>query len=184
MLAVLLCMSLAGVAVADDYAHSASHVTQKSPSHVLDVLTAYQDICDEGCKYYGPDVVRFIRISERQTDSTWYTWTHVKTGLKQTMYFSEVKISGRSADGFVFVTRLLTESDKSAVEFLTKRTGLEHSPVFDTGVTTITVKRGSKGVSVTQAMKMSATGMITMFPKRIQAGMEEGAQVTFANIEK
>lgn len=184
-LAFLLVTAVSAIVLAASYSYSATHVTQKSPDHIFDVLTAYGQICDEGCKYDGPNVVKFIQVREYQTDTRWYTWTHVKSGLKHTKYFNVVQVHSRSDDGLKMVTRQLDESDQQTITKLEERTGLEHKPVFDTGKTTFTVKKTDGGkTSVTQAMRMTGSGMITMFRKKIETGMREGAQATFANIEK
>lgn len=174
----------ATVAVADDYAYTASHRTKRAPDHVLEVLTAYGRVCDQGCQYHGPDVVKFIRVQELRSESKWYTWTHVKAGGRNVMHFNEVVLQGRSSEGFTFTTRLLEEQDKALVEKLSQRTGLQHNPAFDYGLTTIRVARQGDTTHVTQSMKMRATGLLTMFPGRIKAGMQAGAEATFRNIEK
>ncbi len=184
-LAFLLLTAVSAVALAATYSYSATHVTEKSPEHVFRVLTAYDQICDEGCKYEGPGVVKFLKVLEYQSDKSWYTWTHVKSGLKHTKYFNHVRVLSRSDSGFKMVTRQLEERDKAMITKLEKRTGLAHNPVFDTGKTTFTVKKLKNGkTSVTQSMRLTGTGMVTMFRKKIEAGLREGAQATFANIEK
>lgn len=180
----LFLLALSAFAWAASYAYSATHETKKSPDHVFSVLTAYGQVCNQGCKYFGPDVVKFVQLSERKTAESWYTWTHVKTGLKHTKYFNHVRVVSRSESGFKLVTRQLDASDKQTIAYLTEKTSLEHAPVFDTGETVFTVTSSGDKTSVTQAMKLSASGMITMFGGRIEAGMRDGAKATFANIEK
>jgi hypothetical protein len=184
--AVLLLLLTPGLAfAAKHYAYSASHVTGRSAGHVRGVLTAYGEICDSGCKYKGENVAEFIRLSHGKGQDSWYTWTHVTNALRSAKYFSHVTITPRADGGFVFRTRQLEEKDKALVETLKQKSGKDHSPVFDTGVTTITVESAGEGkLKVTQAITMSATGMVTMFPGKIQEGMESGARITFANIER
>lgn len=181
----LLATSLAAVvAWAASYSYSATHKTQKSPEHVLSVLTAYGQICDSGCKYWGPGVVEFFRLEHERTPTRWYTWSHVKSGPKHTKYFSEVTLTQAGDGGFTFVVRQLQEKDQALAEKLTQVTKKEHAPVFDIATTTFTIKKTDGGSEVTQAIKMAATGLVTMFPGKIDAGMKEGCAATFKNIDK
>lgn len=181
-LSVLL---VAGVAWAATYSHTAHHVTSKSPKHVYDVLTAYGQICDSGCKYDGPDVVSFEKVQYKATDRSWYTWTHVSQALKTTKYFNKVDVARDSDGGFKMITRQLDSRDESIIKELEAKTGKQHEPVFDTGRTIFTVKPVGDGkTKVTQDMRLTGSGMITMFGGKIEAGMREGAKTTFRNIEK
>jgi hypothetical protein len=181
--AFLLVPALAWAAA--DFTYSASHVTQKSPEHVLSVLTAYGNTCEKGCKYYGPDLVEFTMLKEKKTPTSWYTWSHVSTTMKQVKYFSFVQVT-KNADGtFVMTTKQLDERDQAVIDELVKATNREHAPAFDTGFTKFTVTKLPDGkTKVTQSMKMSASGMLAMFRGKIESGMKKGAEVTFQNIEK
>jgi hypothetical protein len=178
-----LCL-LAGAAWAGTYSYSATHKTQKSPEQVLAVLTAYGQICDSGCKYWGPGVVTFFRLEAERTPNRWYTWSHVQSGPKHTKYFSEVTLTMAADGGYTFVVRQLEEKDKALAARLSAASKKEHAPVFDVAITTFTVKKVDGGTSVTQAIRMAATGFVTMFPGKIADGMKEGCVATFKNIEK
>lgn len=182
VLALLLVPAVALAAKA--YAHRAEHLTQKSPEHVLAVITAYKDTCDKGCKYEGDNVQEFVKVTHKATPARWYTWTHVSNFVNTTKYFCEVTLS-KNDGGFVYVTRQLEEKDKAVIDELVRVTGQKHDPFFDTGVTRFEVSKLTDGkTKVVQDMKLTATGPVTMFPGKIQAGMENGAKTTFANIEK
>lgn len=56
-----------------EYRYAASHITGKSKEHVLSVITAYSQTCDEGCKYYGPHVKEYVKIDYKKTESSWFT---------------------------------------------------------------------------------------------------------------
>lgn len=175
---------LAATAWAANYSYSATHKTQKSPEHILSVLTAYGQICDSGCKYWGPGVITFFRLDHERTANRWYTWSHVQSGPKHTKYFSEVTYTPAGDGGFTFVVRQLQEKDKDLAAKLSEVSKKEHAPVFDVATTTFTIKKTGEGSEVTQAIKMAATGLITMFGGKIDAGMKEGCVATFKNIDK
>lgn len=182
LFALLLVPAVALAAKA--YAHRAEHLTEKSPDHVLAVITAYKDTCDKGCKYKGDNVQEFVKVNHKATPARWYTWTHVSNFINTTKYFCEVTLT-KNDSGFVYVTRQLEEKDKALIAELVRVSGHEHDPFFDTGVTRFEVSKQDGGkTKVVQDMKLTATGPVTMFPGKIQAGMENGAKATFANIEK
>jgi len=176
---------LAGTAWAGSYAHVATHVTAKSPEHVLAVLTSYGQVCNEGCKYYGPDVKEFIQVSHKKTATSWYTWTFVSTTMRDVKYFNKVTQIVKSDGTILLVTRQLDESDKALVDELVKATGKPHGPAFDTGKTVFVIRKQDDGkTKVVQDMAMTASGMLDMFGDKIKDGMKVGAAATFKNIEK
>ena len=176
---------VAGAAWAGSYAHSATHVTKKSSEHVLSVLTAYGNYCNEGCKYYGPDVKEFVQVPYKKTATAWYTWTYVSTTMKDVKYFNRVTLTKKDDGSFVLVTRQLDAKDEAVVKGLVEKTGKEHSPAFDTGKTVFTVGPVEDGkTKVVQSMSMTASGMLDMFGGKIKDGMKAGAEATFKNIEK
>lgn len=176
---------VAGSAWAGDYAYVATHVTKKSPEHVLQVLTAYGKYCDRGCQYYGPDVKEFIQLDYQKTATSWYTWTWVSTSIKDVKYFNHVRLIRKKDGTIIMVTRQLDSQDAVLVEQLKKKTGKEHNPAFDTGQTTFVIQSTKdQQVKVVQDMKMSASGMLDLFGGKIRDGMKAGAAATFKNIEK
>jgi hypothetical protein len=179
----LVCL-LSAAAWAGNYAYSATHKTQKSPEQVFSVLTSYGQVCDSGCKYWGPGVVEFFRLETDRTPNRWYTWSHVQSGPKHTKYFSEVIYTPAGEGGFTFVVRQLQEKDGALVTKLSDASKKPHAPVFDLATTTFPVKKLADGAEVTQSIKMAATGLVTMFPGKIQDGMKEGCVATFKNIDK
>jgi hypothetical protein len=182
-LSVLLSAGLA--LAASVFSYSADHVTSRSAEHVLSVLTAYQKTCDKGCPYYGPDLVEFVQLKEKRSPTSWYTWSHVKTTLKTVKYYSKVDMTRQANGDFVMITHQLEPKDQPVIDELTRASGHEHAPAFDGGTTRFTVKKLPDGkVQVTQAMKLTASGMLAMFGGKIEKGMKDGAQITFQNIEK
>ncbi len=175
----------AGAAWAGSYAYVASHVTKKTPEQVLGVLTAYGQICDSGCKYYGPDVKEFVQLSQKKTPESWYTWSWVTNAVKDVKYFNKVTVQTKSDGTLLMVTRQLDESDKAVIDELTKATGKPHSPAFDKGKSVFVIRKQDDGTTkVTQDMSMVASGMLDMFGDKIRQGMKDGAAATFKNIEK
>src|SRR5262245_58409861 len=57
--------------------HRASHLTRKSPDEVLRVLTAYEQHCDRGCKYWGPRIVQWVTVPYYRSRDDYYTWTYM-----------------------------------------------------------------------------------------------------------
>lgn len=176
---------LTGVALAGVYKHAATHTTKKSVDHVVSVLTAYGQYCNSGCKYYGPDVVTFEKVSYDKKPGSWYTWTHVSTTMKDVKYYNKVSLTKKPDGSVVMNTRQLDDRDVDALAALKEHHGKEHSPAFDRGVTVFTITdEGEGNVKVVQDMSMTASGMIDMFGGKIMDGMKAGAAATFKNIEK
>lgn len=175
----------AGSAWAGAYTHVATHVTSKSPEHVLGVLTAYGQVCDKGCKYYGPDVKEFVQLSQKKTDTSWYTWTWVTNAVRDVKYFNKVTKTVKTDGTLLLITRQLDESDQALIDELSKATGKPHAPAFDKGKTIFVIRTQEDGkTKVVQDMSMTASGMIDMFGDKIKDGMKAGAAATFKNIEK
>jgi hypothetical protein len=176
----------AGLALAASvFSYTGQHVTARSREHVLSVITAYKQVCDKGCQYYGPDMVEFVQLPQKRSASSWYTWSHIKTTMKTVKYYSKVDLDRKENGDFVMVTRQLTTSDQATIDELKAATGRDHSPAFDAGTTRFTVTGLPDGrTKVIQAMSMTASGMVAMFGSKIEQGMKDGAAITFKNIEK
>jgi hypothetical protein len=185
LLGLMILLSVGVVWAASKFAYTGEHLTRRSQDHVLSVLTAYDKTCDKGCLYYGSDVSKFVRIKQKSTPTSWYTWTQIDNVLQTVKYFNKVDLERRANGDFVMVTRLLDDSDKATIKELTRLTKYEHSPAFDAGITRFTVTAQPDGrVKVVQAMSMTASGMLAAFGGKIENGMREGAATTFQNIEK
>ncbi len=166
------------------FAHSASHQTKKTPEQVLAVLTAYGQICNKGCKYEGQDVVEFIQLPYKKTETSWFTYTFVSTTMRDVRYFSRVSLTKKEDGSIAMTTRQLEESDKALIAELESKSGRKHDPAFEAGKTTFSIVPVEGGTKVTQAISMTASGMVAMFGSQIEEGMRNGVKGTFRNIEK
>lgn len=175
---------LSGVAWAATFQHSAEHRTERSPEHVLDVLTAYEQTCDSGCKYYRPNLVRVIKLSYRATQARWYTWSHASSALKDAKYFTEVTLKKDSDGHFSTENRQLDKDDKALIEVLEKKTGLRHIPVFDGGSTKTTTRTLGAKTVVSQVVTLHTGAVIGLWGGKIRDEMEKSVAATFQNIEK
>ena len=180
--------SFAGAAIAQStVTYAGKHQTSRSPEDVLRILTAYSDTCDEGCTYYGPNVVKARRFTEDAGANHWYMWTHVSTSIKDVHYFNRIDYKA-TADGFVLKSTQLAEEDPIAIK-LAKKYSLDNNPAMDKGLTVFTVKTVNKdgkavGSSVVQDMSLTFSGMVEMFKGKVLDGMKEGAAATFKNLGK
>lgn len=175
---------VAASAAAATFQHVAEHVTQKSPSHVWKVLSAYDETCDKGCKYSRPSLVKVVKISHGATPTRWYTWSNISSPVKDAKYFTEVTLSRQSGGHFSTVNRQLDASDKALIEVLERKTGLKHAPVFDGGSTkTVTLSRGEQTV-VKQIVTVETGAVIGLWARKIREEMEKNVSATFRNIEK
>jgi len=174
---------VAGPASAADFRYEAKHTTSKAAPRVWKIMSAYSQICDKGCKYHRPDLVRVKKVSYRASKNSWYTWSHVSTLIKDVKYFTKVTIKRESDGSFVADNRQVV--DKKLIRALEKNTGLEHSPAFDAGNTRTIAKTLPGGkTQVTLIVTLSASGVVAMWPSKVRAGIKKGVAQTFKNIEQ
>lgn len=183
-LALAVCFS-AGVAVAGDYSRAITHVTTRSPEQALAVLTSYSQTCDSGCKYRSPDVREVIRLSHGKTDTSWYTWTWISTTFKDTKYFTHVTRLDKPDGTIVLVLRLLSKGDEGLIAELTRASGKESQPAFESGKTIFSLRRLEDGKTrFVQDASLKASGLIDVFSDKIRAGIEAGMRANIDNIER
>jgi len=178
-LAVLLSATLAW---AGSHRRTASHMTQKSPAQVWDILTDYPEICGKGCRYERPNLVRVTKLGYQATDHAWYTWSHVENTLRDVTYFSKVTVSWNGDGTFTTDTLQLDGSHKDLIASLKQKTGLDHHPAFDTALTRTIVKKEDGKTKVTQKVELTASGMLELWPGKIMDGIVEHMNATFRNI--
>lgn len=181
-LSVLL---LSGVALAGDLKYSASHVTSKSPDQVLSILTDYPNICSKGCKYQRDDLVVVKKVSYLSGASEWYTWSHVKSTMKDVTFFTHVKVQKSGNGTFTSDNRQLGKNDAKLIAELEKKTGLKHAPAFDEGNTHSTTQLLPEGkTKITQTVTLSVSGMLAMWEGKILDNMKKSLASTFALLGK
>ncbi len=175
---------LSVVAWAATFQHSAQLKTEKSPEHVLHVLTAYDDTCDSGCRYSRPSLIRVAKLTYKATPTRWYTWSHVGSAIKDAKYFTEVTVEKRADGHFTTENRQLDKDDKALIEVLEKKTGLKHAPVFDGGSTKTTTHALSDKTVVSQVVTVHTGAVVGLWAGKIREEMEKNVAATFRNIEK
>jgi hypothetical protein len=164
--------------------YSATHVANKEPEQVLAVVTAYSQLCDRGCKYYGPAVVQSMTVPFRRTRDDYYTWTYM-SAKKDVRYFNHVHITRRANGSILVNTRQLNDDDDDLVDELEERTGREHDPAFDDGEANVEIVALPDGHSrVTQSVRLTASGFLALVSGKIRAGVEATTRALFYNIDK
>ncbi len=180
-LCVLLFAGLA--AAATTLRHRASHLTRKSPEEVLRVLTAYEQHCNSGCKYWGPRIVQWVTVPYYRSRDDYYTWTYM-SGRRDAEYFGHVHITRRGDGSIQLKTRMLDDRDEDLVDFLEEHTGRDHDPGFDEGEVTIDIQPlGDGNTRVTEQISLTASGFLSMYVGTIRAGIEECVRASFRNID-
>jgi hypothetical protein len=167
---------------AASFSHVAKHTTSKSPQEAWRIMTSYSQTCERGCKYYRPNLVKVKKLGYKATSTSWYTWTHVASALKDGKYFTKVTIKRLPDGNFVSDNRQIDRSQKALIEKLEKASGLKHSPIFDGGGTkTVTKIVGGKTV-LTQTLSVHTGAFVGLWEGRIREGLRKAAAATFKNI--
>ncbi|HSC88903.1 MAG TPA: hypothetical protein VLC09_16585 [Polyangiaceae bacterium] len=171
------------VAWADEVKDVETHFTQKTPEHVIQVLTSYAQTCAEGCKYLAPNVKQYVVVDYQKTADHWYVWNWITSAVKDLKYFNEVKKITKPDGTTLLVIKLVTDS--ATIEKLEKATGKTHQTNFDSTKSVISVRKQDDGrTKIVQDMSVVASGMMTVFTGQIKDGMKESAKANFANVEK
>jgi len=174
----LLCSN----AWADTHYVTGTHQTRKSPEDVWDILAAYSKTCARGCKYERPNLVRVEKLDYLATEGSWYTWSLVANPLRDVTYFSRVTVRWDDEGGFTSDTLQLDESHQTLIAQLSKKTGRPHRPAFDTANTTTTVFLEGRKTSVHQTVKLTTSGVLDLWPGKVDNGIREYMSATFRNI--
>ena len=164
------------------FKHSAVHFTKKSPQQVEKILRDYANYCEEGCKYSRPGLQKVQLLKYKRSDTSWYTWTHVASTFKDVKYFTHVTIKRNPDHSFSWLSQQVT--DEKLIAKLEKLTGKPHSPIFDDGVTRITVEKDKKGSKFTQNVSITISGFISNFSSKIYSSMKKSFEATFKNLDK
>lgn len=166
--------------------HTGEHFTSKRAAEVLQILTAYSQICDSGCKYRAPSLVQMFVVSYQREKNSYYTWSDIED-VKDSEFFSRVTINDRGNGHITMVTSVLDPSDKN-LGGLKKASGKDHGPLSDSGMTRFEIVEvfGADGkfqkTRVQQIQKITVSGLYEMFTSQIRDGMARAAEATFGNI--
>lgn len=179
-----LALILVGSAAwATEYKEREMHVTKKSASHALEVLTAYSKTCQSGCVYRAPNVKVVERVEYERTENSWYLWTWVSHPVRDLKYFSRVTHASL-ADGAAMLTINLV-TDTAVLDKLRKATGKQHQSDLDGSRTSIVLRPQADGTTLlTQEMMVNAGALMSVFSAQIREGMKASAAANFSNIDK
>ncbi|HXS17258.1 MAG TPA: hypothetical protein VN764_08715 [Polyangiaceae bacterium] len=167
---------------ADTHYITGTHSTRRSPQQVWNILVAYGQTCARGCKYERPNLVRVEKLDYLASDSSWYTWSLVNNALRDVTYFSRVTVRWDDEGGFTFETLQLDASHQTLIGQLSKKTGRSHKPAFDTANTTTSVFWDGRKTSVNQTVKLTTSGLLDLWPGKVDDGIREYMSATFRNI--
>jgi hypothetical protein len=150
-------------------------------AHILEVLGS-SEICEEGCKYYGPHTAREIKIGHLAQPTSYYKWIHI-SGIKTVKYFKHVRVVPGTVTRVEL--RSLTEAgDAKLLRELEAKTGLPHEPAFDTSTATFTITPKGEQVEVAVRAMARLSGLLTVFAGAARKGMKESLNATFANFTR
>ncbi len=173
---------VATASAATDVRVSRSAVIEAKTEELLSVL-ATEDLCEKGCRYSSPGVVKERKLAYKASDEHYYKWTHVG-GIKTVKFFKEVRITSSGGVTRVKLRALTAPQDQALISELEKKTGLEHSPSFDaaTGDYKFREKDGKLHVQVQTMTRIS--GVLTLLEGTVKSAMKESLNAIFANFEK
>jgi len=181
-----LCLVLTAVmaSAATDITEAKHATVRTTTAHVLEVLGS-SDICESGCKYYGPQTVREIKVAVRATPDSYYKWTHI-SGIKTVKFFKHVKVTPGGPNGVTKVDmRCLTEEgDAALIKELEDKTKLEHSPAFDASTATFTITPQVDQVDIKISAMTRLSGVMGMFAGAARKSMKESLDAMMANFAR
>ena len=165
-----------------DVTASTEGLVDKSVEHILGVLGT-SDICDSGCKYQQPNLVKEVHLKPHATKSSFYKWSYIDN-TKDTKFFTQVTITRKDGGAHVKLRTLTEQTDAARIDELEKASQLEHAPIFDQAITDyeLTPEGDKTRVKVTAVTKVS--GFVAMFKGKVKAGMQASFQAYLKNFEK
>jgi hypothetical protein len=166
---------------ATDITESKQATLRTSTAHILEVLGS-SEICEEGCRYYGPHTEREIKVAHLAQPTSYYKWTHI-SGIKTVKFFKHVRVVPGAVTRVEF--RSLDETaDAKLVRELEAKTGLPHEPAFDASTATYTITPKGDQVEVKVSAMARLSGLLTVFAGAARKGMKESLNATFANFTR
>jgi hypothetical protein len=158
-----------------------SGTVKTTTEHVLSVL-ASNDICDEGCKYYGPHIAREVKLTHYATPTSFYKWTHV-SGIKTVKFFKHFQIE-RGKVTKVTVRILTEEQDRALIAELRAKTGWEHAPLFEAsrGDYTITPRGAEVEIDIRTTTRIG--GIMRVLAGTVKKETEKSLDALFENFAR
>lgn len=166
------------VAQASDITETKQATLKTTTARVLDVFSS-SDICDKGCKYFGPGLVREVKVDVRASEHSYYKWTHV-SGVKTVKFFKHVQVTPGPVTK-VHVRTLTKEADAKLLEELEQKTHLEHAPAFDVSVATFTLTPQAEQLEVKVSSMTRISGLMSVFAGAVRKGQKESLDAMFGN---
>jgi hypothetical protein len=182
LFATIAAVALPASAAVKDVRTTHQAVVNTSVSHILSVI-ASSDVCDKGCRYYGPSVVKELRLAYRATPTHYFKWQFI-ANARDTKFFTRVTIKKGKSSTQVTLQTLTQAKDGPLIADLVKNTQLAHSPVFDEATTRFELTPQEKGTVVSVSMVTRVSGLIGMFTARVKKGMEDAMRALFVNFAR
>lgn len=184
-LALLVAVALSGaVAMPASAASEAREERTETISSGVDALLAMvasNDVCAEKCRYQGPDIVTEKKLAHGATADRFYKWTHIHK-VKHTKFFSVVTVE-RGASTVVKKRVLEDKKDAAIIAELEAKTGLEHAPIFDAGITTYRMSPTDSGMKLHVEARATVSGPISIFIGQVREGLRDSITAVFNNLK-
>lgn len=144
-------------------------------------MVASNDVCNAKCRYEGPDIVTERKLGYAATADRYYKWTHIHK-VRHTKFFSVVTVERGQAT--VVKRRVLEEKkDAALIAELEEKTGLDHSPIFDAGITTYRMSPADQGMRLHVEARATVSGPISLFMGQVRAGLRDSVSAVFNNLK-
>jgi hypothetical protein len=115
----------AAEAQAKDFRISRQWTIPARAESLLQVIVAYDETCNEGCRYHAPHVAQALVLEQERQPESFYVWTFV-VDIQDSSWFSHVTIQREA--GHVRVEERVVSLDVAKI--LTQATGKRHAPDF------------------------------------------------------
>lgn len=156
-------------------------LVKATSEHIVEVL-ASSDICDEGCRYYGPNIAREVKLSYRATDASFYKWTHV-SGVKSVKFFKHYQVT-RGPVTRVTIRVLTEDQDKALIAELREKTGWEHAPLFEASKGEYTITKKGSEVEVDIRTTTRIGGILSLLSGTVRKETEKSLDALFLNFSR
>ena len=177
---LLSSLALPASAATDVHARK-SGVVEVSTERVIEVLST-DEMCDEGCRYYGPHIEREVKLKHGATSTSFYKWTHI-SGVKTVKFFKHFSI--KHGPVTTITVRTLTEHrDAALIEELEKKTGLPHEPLFDVSTASYSIEEKGSHVEIEAVAMTRVSGLVTVLSTIVRKEMNKSLDAMFENFTR